>query len=265
MIKNSTILFLALLMVACQGKQPNSVRQPALSSDSSNTREVALRDTVQSNATATGTATPDGVFISGKILMPNRAYRIWEGNDEPNNITPSWLALYPKNGKYAVQQAQYKMQHDDEDPCSGMPTITLESKEQVLVYFNIPTIQKGDVDTAAFNTKIVEAGKSMAFTYNGRKYNLKASGIQFYKDENRNNPDASYTLKLYEGDRLLRTLIHQKEYNDTATEVLFIGDLDKDGQPDFILSSPRDYEEHRLLIILSGSAAVYEGTMQFDC
>ena len=57
----------------------------------------------------------------------------------------------------------------------------------------------------------------------------------------------------------------QDQYNDTQTELKFIGDLDHDGQPDFIFSSPRDYEEERLIFNLSGSKIGYETNRQFDC
>lgn len=46
-------------------------------------------------------------------------------------------------------------------------------------------------------------------------------------------------------------LYQQADYVDTITEIEFIGDLDGDNQPDFIISSPSFYEESRYIIFLS--------------
>lgn len=203
-------------------------------------------------------------IIDGHILMPF-TYRVWEGNEVSKVINKDWLELSRMNGGYHVRHASYRIENDDEEPCSGLPTETIVPEEDVLLFFNIPAIQQGPVDSVSFTTSIIASGTSLAFSFQNHAYKVSATGIRFHKDEERNNPEARYTLKLYKDGKYIRTIIDQTSYNDTATELRFIGDLDKDGQPDFIFSSPRDYEEMRMIIILSGSAAAYDGHVQFDC
>ena len=67
-------------------------------------------------------------------------------------------------------------------------------------------------------------------------------------------------------------LMEQNSFNDTFVELLFIGDLDRDGKPDFVFSANRDYEEDRVVLYLSSRAKagkagekVSEIAVQFDC
>ena len=66
--------------------------------------------------------------------------------------------------------------------------------------------------------------------------------------------------------------LQQESFNDTFVELLFIGDIDRDGKPDFIFGANRDYEEERVILYLSSKAEkgkiiknVSEIAVQFDC
>lgn len=261
MIKYGYCFLFMILISACQ--QKSSETQKAKTNDSVGDGVIVQSDSISTSAVSHKIPISSDSIIEGHVLMPVR-YRVW-GDPVSKIINNNWLELHLKDGSYAVTSALYHIENEDEEPCSGLPTEMIVPKEDVLLFFNIPTIQKGSVDSIAFPKPIIEPGEPFQFTYQNQKYQLQASGIRFYKDEERNNPNTNYTLKLYRDGKLIRTLINQSSYNDTATELKFIGDLDRDGQLDFIFSSPRDYEEMRLLIILSGSPQVYEGTMQFDC
>lgn len=261
MIKYGYYFLLIGLIFGCQQKpiETKNADAPPLVDDSLVGKNDSLTVPVVSESIRISTDS----IVEGRVLMPVR-YRVW-GDPVSKIINKNWLELHLKDGAYAVTSALYHIENEDEEPCSGLPTETIVPKEDVLLFFNIPTIQKGPVDSIAFTKSIIEPGEPFHFTHQNQKYQLQASGIRFYKDEERNNPNANYTLQLYRDGKLIRTLINQSSYNDTATELKFIGDLDGDGQLDFIFSSPRDYEEMRFLLILSGSTNIYEGTMQFDC
>jgi len=58
----------------------------------------------------------------------------------------------------------------------------------------------------------------------------------------------------------------------TYVRLLFIGDLDGDGEPDIILDAPGDYEELNIMVFLSSTAKKGEYlrleallNAQFDC
>jgi len=205
-------------------------------------------------------------LVENQILFP-ATYRSVEIPDlETVFKNGLWFELYKDNRGYQVDQASYSIKDIEEDPCSGFPSQQIIPNRNTLLYFNIPTIPNGAVDSIPFQNTIISPGKPLTFSYQQDHYRLEATGITFFEDENRNKENTNYTLKLFiNDDKEGKILINQNEYNDTATELIFMGDLDKDGKVDFIFSSPRDYEEDRVLIILSGSMMIYEGSRQFDC
>ena len=259
----SISFFLVLILSACQNKATNST----------STKQEAAADTTippqQSQAekalpaASAPMTNPTDSMIAGQVLVPF-AYRIWDDNNVSKVINNGWLELHRKNGKYNVAPAKYTITYEKEEPCSGLPTETINPQNDVLVFFNISAIQNGSVDSIAIPNKIIPPNKPAEFTYKNDRYELRATGIEFYRDEDQ-KPNARYTLKLFVNGQYQRTLIDQTAYHDTATALEFIGDLDRDGKLDFVISSPRDYEESRTIIILSTAAYPFVGTVQFDC
>ncbi len=264
MKKYGYLFLLAATIIACQNKSNDKQQHAEVLPKPDTVAQQVPTDTLPAPSKEIVYNAAVDSIIDGRILLPS-TYRVWENNDVSKIINKNWLELHHKNGAYYVQSASYHIENEDEEPCSGLPTETIVPKEDVLVFFNIPTIQKGAVDSVAFSKPIIEPSKPFEFTFQNQNYKLQATGILFHKDQERNNPNTRYTLKLYKDGKYIRTIIDQTEYNDTSTELEFIGDLDRDGLPDFIFSSPRDYEEQRKIIILSGSAYAYDGNVQFDC
>ncbi|MDR0263551.1 MAG: hypothetical protein LBJ04_10020 [Sphingobacterium sp.] len=229
-------------------------------------KETSLSPAIERNANVeTRQSTqPKDSLIEGRILMPY-TYRVFDDNNVSKIINPSWLELHRKDGKYNIGKAVYSIAYEKEEPCAGLPTETINPKADVLLFFNISALQPGPVDSIPFHNKIVPPNQPMEFSFKNDQYKLVAAGIEFYQDENTAIKHPGYTLKLFINNKFIRTLINQDAYHDTATELEFIGDIDRDGILDFIISSPRDYEEHRKILILSTQKFPYVGTVQFDC
>jgi hypothetical protein len=203
--------------------------------------------------------------VEDVILFP-ATYRILNSTELKDKLASArWKEIHKKDGAYQIADALYSLSKINEDPCSGYPAQQLEANNNALLLFAIPNIQNGELDTVAFTASMIKPNSPFNFTFKDQHYKLEAYGIEFYAD-NGSNPKGDYTLKLF-SDKYPKglTLIHQTEYNDTSTELVMISDLDKDGLPDFIFSSPRDYEEERYLIILSSDNTTYIGDRQFDC
>ena len=204
-------------------------------------------------------------YIEDSLLIPNSTYRVQTKNEIGNILNNGeWLDLYKDQFGYTISAANYKLINNDEDPCSGMPTQAIETNRNSLALFKIPNIKVRKIDSIAIPNKIIEPNKSFSFEFNGHSYKLEANGIDPLKHQYRDTPNAFYQLILYI-DNEPKEIFHQDIYNDTVTEILFLGDIDQDGKIDLILSSPRDYEEERIIIILSKDNKHYEGTRQFDC
>ena len=251
------ILCICSLFFACNpnSNEENTSQDDLFQSDTN----VQIQDTLLK-------ATVDTIKITEDVILFPDTYRIFNHMELKGKLAGrKWQEIYKKDNNYYVDKANYSLSEIEEDPCSGFPAQIIESSNNALLLFSIPNIKPGKLDTVAFSETIIQAGKSFEFSYNKHNYTLKASGISFFS-ENGHTPNGTYNLVLFsdqypEGHRI----ITQSEYNDTCTELLMISDLDKDGFPDFIFSSPRDYEEERYLIILSSSNQIYEGNRQFDC
>ncbi|WP_426791597.1 hypothetical protein [Sphingobacterium sp. WOUb80] len=253
----------ACTAASCQNSTTGSTNQRKIripGKEASLSPAIEQKAVVESNQSAQ----PKDSLIDGQILMPY-TYRVFDDNNVSKIINPSWLELHRKDGKYNIGKAVYSIVYEKEEPCAGLPTETINPKADVLLFFNISALQPGPVDSIPFHNKIVPPNQPMEFSFKNDKYKLVAAGIEFYKDENTNIEHPGYTLKLFINNKFIRTLIDQDAYHDTATELEFIGDLDRDGILDFIISSPRDYEEHRKILILSTQKFPYVGTVQFDC
>lgn len=204
-------------------------------------------------------------YLEGNILFPNTAYRISVKNEIGEALSDGeWLEIYKEKSGYVVSKPEYNIHNEEEEPCSGLPTQSIETNRNSLLLFRIPFIKEGKLDSVKINNKTIEPNHSIHFSLNGQQYSLKARGVNPIEHDYRNKPNAFYELYLESGG-FITPILYQTNYNDTFTQILFIGDLDQDGKPDIILSSPRDYEEERVLIYLSKENKHYEGTRQFDC
>ena len=208
----------------------------------------------------------DAKIVSNHLLIPNAAYRILEANEiEVILEKGEWLELFKDKDGYHIGELSYSILHEDEEPCSGLPTQAVQSKNNAFMFSNLPHLHKGKVDTIAISNALISPSKPLEFVSNNKNYKLVASGLDFSLEHLTHENKRVYKIALYENDKFVRYLIKQYQYNDTHTELIFIGDLDKDGRPDFIFSSPRDYEEDRYLLILSSDEKIYEGIYTFDC
>jgi hypothetical protein len=121
-----------------------------------------------------------------------------------------------------------------------------------LEHYNASTV----IDTIPANLKIW-TGQEKDFTFNNASYQLRAEGIVLEKG----NEDTemyyenikNYKLYLTCGDKT-QCIVEMEKFDGTMTELQWIGDLDGDGKPDFIVSSPEWYESYRILLLLSSYA-----------
>lgn len=264
MIKKLIFPIVLMFAFSCQNKQTSN---SSTNSDSTTQMSEPKIDSPLTKISTEETIAEPGIIYSEEsILIPHAGYRISTENEIEKILkSGKWLELYKDEKGYKIAKAQYNIIDEDEEPCSGMPTQSIETERNTLALFNINGIKTGKIDSVAFTGETIKPNQSISFDMKGKKYELKAEGFDPLKTDFRNIKNPYYKLSLAQANAPTRTIHLQKEYNDTETTILFIGDLNNDGEVDFILSSPRDYEEERILIILSGDTKTYEGTRQFDC
>jgi len=212
---------------------------------------------------ATEAETLQSIIVSNKAIIPG-AHRYMDQNDKTSKMVNSdWLSIYLENGQYKLGKQDLAIQEKGEDPCSGMDVEYIDTKTSSLLLLNIKNLASHNLDTLALKERLVQPNSPLKFRWKNQNYELIATGRTFTDAYERSNE--WYTLAMYKNGKKLRTLIIQNEYNDTQTSILLISDLDNDQIPDIILSSPRDYEEDRILIFISTDPKIYEAQRVFDC
>ena len=211
------------------------------------------------------------------ILLPTQ-YRDWENKNEVDNLTKKWIDLNKKQGKYYLSQADYTIERGYSE-CSGDSTKIVNSKYKTLLLLNNSSLELGEINTIKIKKNKIWPKEKSTFKFGATEYTFRAEGkvlssekISTDNGEELYQKVENYKLYISKNNGPETLVLQQQSFNDTFVELLFIGDLDKDGKPDFIFSANRDYEEERVFLYLSSDAKegniikkVSEVSVQFDC
>jgi len=223
-----------------------------------------------------------------EILLP-RAYRDWENSNPVDALTKEWLERNKVDGKYYLSKAKYSIERGF-DNCSGDSTKIIKSNSHTILLINKTSFELGEIESIKIEKSKIWPNEKLKFHFGNEAYTLRAEG-DIIGAENANSISTesadSITIanggevfhevenyKLYiSSDNSTETLfLEQKSFEDTFVELIFIGDLDRDGKPDLIFRANRNYEEDRVLVYFSSKAKdayqirkVSEIAVQFDC
>lgn len=212
-----------------------------------------------------------------KILLP-KEYRDWGKENEADVLTNDWLDLYEKGGKYYLGKADFKITRGFSE-CSGDSTRIINSKTNTLLLIGHSRLVKGEIKTVKIGKNKIWPKEKLKFYFGNEEYTLRAEGkvlssetVSTDEGEELYQNVKDYKLYLSANNAPETLFLEQESFNDTFVELLFIGDIDKDGKPDFIFGANRDYEEERVILYLSSQAKkgklikkAAEVAIQFDC
>jgi hypothetical protein len=213
-----------------------------------------------------------------KILLAT-TYRVDVEDDDTKQLTKDWFELYEQNGNYFLDKADYSITNG-KDECAGTDTKTIETKRKSILLIDNSTLTKGKIDFIKNYKNTIWPNEESTFVFNGKNYRLKAEG-KILSTEERTEDDnttsvwhnvLNYKLYLKSEDSKEEVIISVPNFEDTFVTLLFVGDIDKDGKPDFIFDAPTNYEEKRVILFLSSDASngktVPKGaeiSIMFDC
>ncbi|MBE8715219.1 integrin alpha [Sphingobacterium hungaricum] len=236
------------------------------------------QDDVSQDSLTTETAAAIYQFNKDSIaehqLFMIDVFRVFDDEKKPQDIiNNSWLDLHTKDNKYYLDSLDYSIEMAGEDACSGYPLQEVKSNRNSLLFMNIPSLHKGEVETIFSMSKVMCPNESYSFQFNNNGYELKATGEislqQNYVDDFGKQvqycESTDYSLAIYMNGKLQNRILDNETFDQTTVSLVFVGDLDKDGYADFIISAPRHYEEQRYLLILSSDNKIYEAYNSFDC
>jgi hypothetical protein len=268
-MKITLTILLALVFVSCKNSTQVEVKKNTIQP-----RETTFEEKKQA-------LVDEPIEVESKndfeILLTSN-YRDWEGKNPVNNLTKNWVDLYEKNGKYYLGKADFTIERGY-DECSGDSTKTVTSKNKTLILIESSNLKLGEINALKFNKNKIWTKEKMSFNYNNIDYSVRAEGDiistnKVLTDEGEEISHVVKNYKLYISTKNTSEMLflEEKSFNDTFVELLFIGDIDKDGKLDFIFDASRDYEEKRVVLYLSSKAKegeiikkVSEIAIQFDC
>ena len=219
---------------------------------------------------------PSGVNVAyeytGRIkavYKSNWGYREMKRTDIPKNGILT--GLFYENDAYYLKREKIVLKDEEDNGCGGGPTVALLSKAEFL-FLNFTGYNKNKIPAVhlAKDGKAAPPNKKITFDFGNRQYELTAFGETEKGDDSYvTNYSLVYSIKGAAGKQVIVNIPHIRY---TYVRLLFIGDLDGDGEPDIILDAPGDYEELNIMVFLSSTAKKGEYlrleallNAQFDC
>ena len=215
-----------------------------------------------------------------EILLP-AGYREMNPADFKPMLSEKWYDFYQDSiaKKYLLKKADIEIGKFYDD-CLQDSTTYVSSQQESLILVKGIIPQHEEISSIPVKKYHVWVGEKSEFSFNGKTYVFRGDGITIqegmaWTDEDlpgRWDKVENYKLYLSEQGKEEQLIVAIPSFNDTFVQILWIGDLDEDGKPDFILDISRDYEEKAVLLFLSSKAekgeivrAVASSSYQFDC
>lgn len=238
---------LLLFLAACE--EPQKPHLPPLPDSA----QQAHNDSVKKNApedTAAGLLPPDSIHLLS--LSGFHHEEVW-----PEAVSEKWQGIFRHDSTCYVDDVQLRFRRcydpvvDDDSTVKSGWNVTTTHKDSCLFLCSGAGFGNGNVNSIRLSKQEILPGESETFQYNGTTYTLFATGKsaeEFYAD-----------YKLYlkaekDGQVIKQLLIKQENFDEQMIKLLFIGDLDGDTRPDFLIDASRHYNMLLPTLFLSGKA-----------
>jgi len=214
-----------------------------------------------------------------QILLP-AGYRGTEPADFEPMLSEKWYDFYQDSitKKYFLEKATIEI-GKFYDACLDDSTTEVHSKRDALILVKGIIPQDKEIFSIPIKKRRIWPNEKYSFSFNGKTYLLRGdgntikSGMADYGEGTEKCDEVeNYKLYLSEQGKPEQLIIAIPTFNYTFVQILWIGDLDGDGKPDFVFDTSRDYEATSVLLFLSSKAGEGEivkiaasSSYQFDC
>lgn len=271
----NTLLILFLLLSFCSCKNIDTENQRK-------SQDTTLQEALKETKNLDTLNTLDNVSKSSAkfIYLISNYYAEKDTINEEYQLIKQqqWNALvyHLKEREFYLEPAELDLL-DWFDECNGFDMSTLINKKMKVEGSNSPEkkqyIYLSNLDkpigvvNSHFHTQVsIIPGSPYTFEFGNSKYTLRAEAESSdetindefeYNDEGRlNNAVYGYVnYKLYLESNGITQLLNSGSYDNTCLKILFIGDLDNDGKPDFLFDTNTWYEGDEVTLFLSSRAS----------
>lgn len=188
------------------------------------------------------------------ILSPGT----FHNEDVPVLDSNNWTGLYFKNGKVELEDIELVVTNVHDPILDGPNQKTakkIECEPQGARYI-IGGLSSGSVPLIEQDIGSIFPGTPYPFEYYGRNFDLSATAIYVGQDGDFSEIiDYQLILKtIVNAEERTQVLAATYQFDDAEMSILFIGDIDRDGWPDFIVDTSPKYSYRQITLFLSSEA-----------
>ena len=184
----------------------------------------------------------------GGVLETTTAYRGYSSSDFEKDF--KFTGLFEENGMFYIKPVEVSFSVDIVD-CTGDSALGFWTFDYDCIFLFLDFEGYNDAPIESINQGkeiTMSVNEQFNFTCNKTNYTLQADG------EIEDSDTKNYTLTLSKiGCETKQILVAHEYINSTEVEILFIGDLDGDSEPDIILNAPDNYENRWIMLFLSST------------
>lgn len=253
------ILFISLLLLSCGQKTEQKEQELA---EIENTEDIIEQEPEITNSI-------EAVAIANlKILTPD-VYRDYLGTDL-SQLDDTWNELYFDENKkrWFVDKASFKISRDFDHCAEDSVTFVLSARKAILFFKGMKTPLK-EIRAITPSIDAMFPERAFNFNFNSEEYTLTAKGkvkvwgegyfsseqiAGLEEDDFRDYHIDNYSLNLNKSGGRSQEIFRFPELAFTCPLLLWVGDLDQDGKPDFIFDTAEENRTSNIELHLSSQA-----------
>lgn len=191
----------------------------------------------------------NGIFV----ITPGGVYHGEEVNLEPGSH--SMLAVVNNNGNYSVERCRVEVTLEKDEIVDGdTPTgkQLTPSVENVVFLFEGNNIEPGPTYGHSFGYQDSSLSQKYGFELNGQyRVGKIEKETDFHEDYGSSGQVFFYVTDGFQADFVVRNFLYNME---SGPSLMWAGDADRDGKPDFLVDCTDHYNVTNLVLFLSSEA-----------
>lgn len=255
-MKKSIVMLSLFALWACKDTEQKTVEKP--------TEAVEQVKVEEAEAPVTKTIVEKEEKKVIDLLLPMYYDKDFH-EEEVKQMNDSWLALLVEGEQFKVQRIKYEML-EMKNECTESDAIGVfpldEELEPLFFFSDTKAILKGKKESLAISKTPLWPDEPQTYVFKGKTYVLRAEGKQVDSYVYTDDLEVEKTYKKFDNYKLYvsvdgsgeQLVLDIPSFNDTFVQLLFVGDLDGDGNLDFIFDTSEHYEQKQMEVYLSKGA-----------